>query len=428
MTTPRARLLRDGAWVIIGQLLAALGFFAGTRLLTEITEPKVYGELALVLGLVALAQGLSNGPLMQAALRFFPQSLAGGWQESFGIVLGNAAFRAIFIASLSLLVCWGLFCIATGAAYALGPALVVLLIVESRKALEITLLNAVRKQRQVTMWLIADAWLRPLLAFVGVIAFGATPLVIVCSYCIGTAILLYSFRAFRFASVAPNESLPGFSAIKKRVDINEGTLWHYAVPLIPLALLSWVSAQLDRYIIGSTLGVVEVGIYAAIYGAVSRPILMVAAAIELTMRPVYYEARAAHDVHAMKRIRTAWLSLLILSGICGTTFIGIFHRWLAILLLAEPYRQVSYLMPVISLGYSILVVAQFYERLCYAHDQTSAGVKINGAGALASIAVAIPAIRVMGLNGAAYAVPLYFLIQLIAAKTLENRMLRNHPQ
>jgi len=421
MNSLRPSLLKDGAWVIVGQVISGVGIFAGIRLLTEFTRPEVYGELALVLGIVALAQGLSNGPLMQAALRYSPESLLGGWQQPFRAVVAKATFKSVLVASVILLVSWAIFSWTTGANWALGPGLVLLLIVEARKSMDVTLLNAARKHREVATWFIMDAWLRPLLAVAGIALFGATALIILCAYSLGTGLLIFGFKTFAASESSHDEPILNSRPSRKSNDISEAKLWIYSAPLIPLALVSWVSSQLDRYIIGSTLGLAEVGIYAAIYGAVSRPVLMVAAAIELTMRPVYYEACAVEDERAKKKLRKTWLFLLIFTGACATALVCAFHEWLSTLLVAEPYRQISYLMPAVALGYSILVVAQFYERLCYAHDDISAGLMINTVGAVASITMVIPAIRILGLDGAAYVVPLYFSVQLIVAVLLVNR-------
>jgi O-antigen/teichoic acid export membrane protein len=422
MTSLNLSLLKEGAWVIAGQVISGVGIFAGIRLLTEFTRPEVYGELALSLGIVALAQGLSSGPLMQAALRYSPESLLGGWQEFFRAVVTKAISKTVLVASVMLLMSWGLFSWTTSADWTLGPGLVLLLIVETRKSMDLTFLNAARRHREVATWYIMDAWLRPLLAVAGIAWFGASTLIVLNAYSLGTGLLIFGFKTF--ATQESSREKANLSSLPPRIrdEMSETKLWAYAAPLIPLALVSWVSGQLDRYIIGSTLGLAEVGIYAAIYGAVSRPILMAATAIELTMRPVYYQARAAKDERAKEEIRRIWLFLLIVTGVCATAMVCAFHEWLAGLLVAEPYRHISYLMPAVALGYSILAIAQFHERLCYAHDRTSAVLMINTVGAVASIAMVIPAIQVLGLDGAAYVVPVCFSVQLTVAVLLANRI------
>jgi len=426
MNSRRPSLLKDGAWVIFGQVISGLGIFAGIRLLTEFTRPEVYGQLALAVGIVALAQGLSNGPLMQAALRYAPESLRGGWQKSLSTLVAKAASKTVLIASVMLLVSWAIYSWKTGATWVLGLGLVLLLVVEAKKSMDVTLLNAARRHREVAIWFIADAWLRPALAVAGIALFGATALVILSAYSLGTGILIIGFRTFAAPESSREEPVLHCRPAGNTNNVTEARLWAYAGPLIPLALVSWVSSQLDRYIIGGTLGLAQVGLYAAIYGAVSRPVLMIATAIELTMRPAYYEACAAQDGGAKEKIRKTWLFLLIVAGACATALVCAFHPWLARLLVAQPYRQISYLMPAVALGYSILVVAQYYERLCYAHDNTSAGLIINTVGAVASIVMVIPAVRFLGLDGAAYVVPLYFTVQLAVAISLADRtMSRN---
>src|SRR5690606_27795333 len=67
----RRRLLREAAWVFAGQLSSAVGTMVGLRWLTEWVPPSVYGSVALANGVIALAQGLTVGPMMQAVLRFY---------------------------------------------------------------------------------------------------------------------------------------------------------------------------------------------------------------------------------------------------------------------------------------------------------------------------------------------------------------------
>jgi len=97
------------------------------------------------------------------------------------------------------------------------------------------------------------------------------------------------------------------------------------------------------------------------------------------------------------------------------------HQTLSTLLLAESYRDYSYLMPWLAAGYSFLIVAQFFERLCYARDKTAAVSLIETIGALASICLAIPLISFFGIDGAAWAVPCYFLVQMMLARFLAKK-------
>ena len=41
------RLIREGGWVLLGQVLVVTGSLVGVRLMTELLTPAAYGELAL---------------------------------------------------------------------------------------------------------------------------------------------------------------------------------------------------------------------------------------------------------------------------------------------------------------------------------------------------------------------------------------------
>jgi hypothetical protein len=50
------------------------------RLIIEGEGLAVYGNVVLARGVVALAHGLATGPLMQAVLRFYPDTAEGGFE------------------------------------------------------------------------------------------------------------------------------------------------------------------------------------------------------------------------------------------------------------------------------------------------------------------------------------------------------------
>src|SRR5258707_119364 len=70
--SPSRTLISDGAWVMLGQVISALGTLVGVRLLTEVLSREQFGLFVLSVGIVYLAQGMFCTPILQAFLRFFP--------------------------------------------------------------------------------------------------------------------------------------------------------------------------------------------------------------------------------------------------------------------------------------------------------------------------------------------------------------------
>ena len=69
------RIFGDAFWALLGQLLSACALLAGTRFLTELVTPEVYGQVALLNGFVALGVTLFSYPFICAGMRLLPECL-----------------------------------------------------------------------------------------------------------------------------------------------------------------------------------------------------------------------------------------------------------------------------------------------------------------------------------------------------------------
>ena len=70
------KLIKDGVWVAFGQILSAIGTLVGIRLLTEFVPPDIFGSITLLIATANLALGTLFTPIMQAALKYYPQYIA----------------------------------------------------------------------------------------------------------------------------------------------------------------------------------------------------------------------------------------------------------------------------------------------------------------------------------------------------------------
>jgi O-antigen/teichoic acid export membrane protein len=123
-----------------------------------------------------------------------------------------------------------------------------------------------------------------------------------------------------------------------------------------------------------------------------------------------------------------WLGVVTAGSVALCLLFVLFHAQIAALLLASEYRAHSALTGWIAAGYVLLSVAQVLERVCYAHHDTRGVLWVEAAGAVLSVAVAAPLIYFYGIEGAAWAVPLYFGGQLLAAADRARRVSRREAQ
>lgn len=400
-------LISDGFWVTSSQVIASAGHLAGIRILTEVLPTDVFGTFFLCYGAVVLVAAAIANPTMQALLRFYPEYYPTGE----GMLPRVVARRQLQKLSL-----WTLPAILAGAAVFLlwrnDSGLTVILLIalatsEIIRTQNLVLLNAIRSQRVYGAWVALEAWSRPLFAGALVLYFDASLKFMLLGYLAATLAILLVMRKWvpgddRHSGEPPRELVSRF--------------WRYTLPLLPLGILGWISGQADRYIIGAILTAADVGVYVAVYGLVSRAYLQAGTILELVMRPLYYQVLREGEVRHAARIERRWLLALVLVSASGLVVISVFHRQISLLLLGGKYRGFSFLMPVIALGYSLFLLSNFYSRICYARDLTKAVLKVELIGAAASILLAVPFISAWGIKGAAFAVPCYFGIKVLAAR------------
>ena len=409
--------MSDGVWLTGLQGLAVLGQLAGIRLLTEILPPAVFGEFSLWLGIVALAAaGLAN-PTMQAMLRYYPEYVL---QGNGGLV------KTVARKQLVKLITWTLpaFLASAIAALMFGWAnmtvlglLIALVAVEIARMKNTALLNAASAHRTYGIWAVAEAWGRPFLAWTLVKLMGVSLTLVLAGFLVASLCVWAAMRRFvphdRTVHIAITEQ----SALANR-------FWKYSLPLLPLGLLGWVSGMADRYMIGALLSPADVGLYVAIYGLASRPMLMFGGIVETTIRPAYQSALVEGDNRRAHNYLRKWVLLIVLGSIMAIALAWAGHPWLAHILLGEHYRSVSYFLPWIVGGYALLALSDISTRVCYAHGATDRVLLIVLVGSISALIIGYTSIRAFGLHGAAMAVPLYFGAQLVISFSVSRRYLR----
>jgi len=406
-------LVSDGLWVGSLQIVAALGHLAGIRLLTELLPPRIFGEFGLWLGVIPLVIGTLGAPTMQALLRFYPEySLSGS-----GMLVRRIASRQIIRLAL-----WSLPLLAGAAAVVFvreWGSLVSILLLAALIVVELVrmqggaLLNSTRAHRAYGMWSVAEAWGRPVMAWWLISWVGAGVSELLAGYLLASLSVLMVMWRF----------VPRDADIKTEMESTAVArqFWAYVLPLLPLGFLGWVSGTVDRYLIGILLSPAEVGLYVAIYGLASRPMLLLSGVLETTLRPVYQEAVVRKDYNFATTCIRRWVGMILACSAFALMFTWIAYDWLAALLLGEAYRSAASLMFWIVAGYVPCLLYHVASRIMYAHGATSRILMAETAGAIAALVLGFVFINQAGLVGAALAVPVYFGVQLVIGVTLARK-------
>lgn len=398
--------MSDGAWITGGQVLSAIGTLVGTRLLTEVLPPEVFGSIALVVGGSALLLACTAGPLLQATLRLYPDFAKKEQISSLETAARRTTWTTVRRATLAVFL-GGMFVVGvTRIPLWSIVALLLLLAVDVYRSIGTTLLNAAGRQKTYSLWLTADTFIRPFIAFASVQLFGPSEVAALSGY-----IAASLFIAAGFSRHIPHISVLGASS--EHAKAATADLWRYALPLVPIGLIGWLNGLADRYIIGALIGLDQAGIYAAVYGIISRPFLLLGSSVTATLRQPYYEAIANGNHARERKIFGLWRIIVMGTGLAGVMVVTLWHGWIAKLLLGEAYHRGASLMPWIALGYGLLITAHVFEQACYARHRTKTLLGINTVSGIITLAITTIAVLRFGLEGAAIAVTVYFGCHLI---------------
>jgi O-antigen/teichoic acid export membrane protein len=401
-------LISDGAWLAGLQGLAVVGQLAAIRVLTDILPPSVFGEFSLWLGVVTLVAGGLANPTMQAVLRYYPEYALRGQGELVRAVASEQLTR-LLVRALPV------FTAGCVAALLFSPANVLVLVlltglvvVELARMRDAALLNASRAHRAYGSWAVAEAWARPALAWTLVKTAGVSVAPVLGGFLLASLCIWLAMQRF-----VPRDTTTNIASTERPALANR--FWQYSLPLLPLGLLGWVSGMADRYMIGALISPADAGLYVAIYGLASRPMLLLGGILETAFSPAYQAALAEGAGKRAHDYLRNWALLVIIGSLATVALASILHPWVAGFLLGERYRSVSYLLPWIAGGYALLVLSHVANRVCYANEATRSILLIESTGALLAIVLGFIGVAWAGLQGAAVAISLYYGVQMIVA-------------
>jgi O-antigen/teichoic acid export membrane protein len=177
--------------------------------------------------------------------------------------------------------------------------------------------------------------------------------------------------------------------------------------------------------IGGLLSAQSVGLYAAVYGLASRPMLMLSSIAETSIRPVYYSAVMRNDFQESRKYLITWFAIVFCAGTALCALLSLYHHEVATLLLGPNFREGSYLMPWIAGGYVLFALYHIAVRVCLAHDAPHIVTVTEAGRALLALAIGFVFIKMYGVYGAAIAVPVYCGVQLASSVYLARRSMRS---
>lgn len=417
----RKRLLRETVVAMLGQVVSAAGVLVGFRLVTELAPPEVFGSATLLIGVLAFVENTFCLPFLQAVLRLYPDQAAQG---------NLAGLRAQVLSVLrSTGICFALAAVLMAAfgsgALGVSPLAVLLLIpifaVEMARQLSQNFLTAARRQTPYVIWMALESIARPLLGACGLYLLAPTVEALFLGYLAATAGTWILFRVAVLRKVPATAKPDAAAAQSVRAEMRR-----YALPLLPMAAVAWVTAQADRYIIAALAGLSGAGIYAAAYGLIDKPFGMAATSLTVSFRPVYFNAISEGNRDRARRVLRYWAALTALICAAGVAGVWLLAELIARLALAESYRGAAALFPWLAAGFALQKIAFVLDQVCYAHKRTELLLYVQVTVSILSLASAAVLVPIYGALGAAMAVPIYFGAHLLLNVAVIRFRLKAH--
>lgn len=351
------RLFKEGIWIVIGQAMAMIGALVGVRLLTELLEPAVYGELALGMTMATMVNQVVFGPLSNGATRFYAPAVEQGQLNGYFTAVRRLVLLATgFVLLIVLVVILGLCLFNRAGLITIASVAMVFAILSGYNVILNGMQNAARQRSIVAFHQGVEPWARFLIAAVLIIVFGATSATAMAGYLIALTLVLGSQYVF----FRKNSSAYEVAIWKKRNWQRD--IWKFSWPFASWGLFTWAQLASDRWALGLLATTQDVGLYAVLFQLGYYPMSMASGMAMQLLAPIFYQ-RAGDGNDILRNANVNILGLRLTSFILMLTIV-IFgttlplHKQIFGVLVANKYLSVSYLLPWMLLASGIFAAGQ----------------------------------------------------------------------
>lgn len=418
------KLLSDGIWSILGNLVSVVAGVATVKIVTNLVDTSAFGQASLALGLVALISGFIARPVLNAHNRAYfdyRQGKMGEWFVAiFNWILGFIS-AVIFLIYIATAIVYYFFKV---------PIYLQLVIPVGILTFSQTYLSALaiyieanRQQRNLAFLTILQRGLAPFFLYLLLLSSFSQVQAIVMAQVVVAAILLLLFRNPSRSNISIAKALENKEAISKLKDSLLSFSWTLALSFAAI----WVVTTSDRYLIGHFLTLDDVGVYSVNYTFWSLPFLMLNGWLEILMRPIIYDKATNSDWEAIKKATLLRIAVGFSISIVGSILIFFLNRPLSSLLLSANYSVSDEFVIVIALAHCFYVLGNSVVPIFLAAKKAQILLFANVVAALLNFAVNLIAIPAYGITGATIATLIAYIIWaailLIGSYTFLRRLM-----
>ena len=429
------RLSKEITFILLGQIIAALGSLIGVRLLTGKLTPAVYGEISLGLTVGVLFQQTLFGPISGSFLRFFSVASEKKEMNAFIKAVLKSTLQSTLISFIIIILVVGVF-ILKDLTSLVGLILLSFLymLISSYNTFLDNLQNAAR-QRIIVAWHQGiGSWLKYLLAVLLIILLSPTSTVAMGGF-LFSALVVFASQLWFFLRSKYFRQENGETVDAAKIDQWVHSFWKYAAPSILWGLFTWAQLSSDRWALGLFASTSDVGLYTALYQLGYYPVSFLSGIVLQFLSPILFQWSG--DATQENRVQKAakFIRYLVIVSMTLSILLALaaylLHRQIFSLLVSPEYQSVSPLLPWMVLAGGTFSSGQFAtihflneinpQKLIFSKISTSIlGFVLNFIFA-----------RVWGIRGIIAAVLLYsvvyFLAILLLMKIQSNQKSKKDP-
>lgn len=361
--------LKEGVWVVIGQVVSFSASIYGVKLLTGLMLPKEYGELSLTMTYTTLLSQLLFAPLSASSSRFYNIAKEKNEINKYAISL---KYLLIFFSVLSFIISFIIGILLyyfnkVNLILSLGLALI--FSITSGINMTITAIQIAARQRSLVAIIQGvDSWTKYLFAIFVVITIGAFTISVLIGYIISSILLLF-FQNYHLRKIISNSKVSRDKDWEKKI-------WKYLVPFIYWGLFTWAHASSDKWALAFFSTSKNVGLYNALYQIGYFPISVAVGFGIQFLTPIFFQ-KAGDGMDLDKGLKVNRLSRKIILFTLTLTAIAfiisfIFHKQLLLLFFDHSeYVEISFLLPWLIMAGGIFACAQALSLEMMSKMQTS---------------------------------------------------------
>ncbi len=276
-------------WVVIGQVLTLTGGLLSVKILTNVMSPAGYGELALGLSIAGVINLFLFGPMGQVALRYYSIVTERGLFAEYLHLLKRAYSYAVMgVVILAFPAAVATYTFVDSAWVGVVVLALTYSVLSGLLVSALCFFSCIRDRKSGAIFQSADTWARVVLAVLMATYIAPKGGWALAGYVVATASILIL--------LTPTLQAQFGLELKKQQGINllslkevRGEMLAYGIPFLGFAFVGMVVLHGDRWILQSSFGPKEVGIYVALYQIASAPVTLVVGVINQIVVPIIYQ-------------------------------------------------------------------------------------------------------------------------------------------